>query len=92
MIMIIMMTNKSNNDGDHPSVPRSQLLITFSIAGVQLVATVVWCLVHLPGAFFYTEYLLSKDPKDPTPTILVFDNTLLLQISSMTIPQELKSY
>ena len=28
---------------------RSQLAITFSIAGVQLVVTVVWCLVHLPG-------------------------------------------
>ena len=29
--------------------PRSQLIITFSIAAVQIVATVVWCLIHLPG-------------------------------------------
>merc|ERR1719410_1224893 len=28
---------------------RSQLAITFSIAGVQIVATVIWCLIHLPG-------------------------------------------
>ena len=40
------------------SVPRSQLLITFSIAGVQLVATVVWCLVHLPGMLFLVPYLI----------------------------------
>ena len=40
------------------SVPRSQLLITFSIAGVQLVATVVWCLVHLPGMFLWCFSLM----------------------------------
>ena len=29
--------------------PRSQLLITFSIVGVQIFATIIWCIVHNPG-------------------------------------------
>ena len=38
--------------------PRSQLFITFSIVGVQVFATIIWCIVHHPGSRNKTpEYL-----------------------------------
>ena len=35
--------------------PRSQLFITFSIVGVQVFATIIWCLVHNPGNLLSTN-------------------------------------
>ena len=35
--------------------PRSQLFITFSIVGVQIFATIIWCIVHNPGMRLYAS-------------------------------------